>query len=757
MLPKETLDFFGGDALRAKVFISKYALRDGEKLLEVTPEDMWARIAKNLAPFGALSEREIYSLLENFKFVPGGRILFSIGNFQVRSTPFNCFFIPILEDSIEGIYRCAMEMARTYSFGGGVGTDITPLRPANAPVNNSARYSTGSVSFMELFSITTGIIGQSGRRGALMITISDKHPDVIDFVKIKDDPRREKVRYANISVRVSDDLISAYLRGRKWVLEFRNERVHVRKVVKPEDVFHEIVARAHSCAEPGVIFWDRVKEFSNSEGYEAGKLMGTNPCSEQPLPPYGNCNLGAINLAYFVRDGSIDWAGLEDTVRKGVRFLDAVINYACHYNAYPLPQMQELSAFERRVGLGIMGLADMLLLLGIRYDSDEAINLASNVMRKITLWAYSESVLLGKELGSCPALSQANPQTLNFVNKVLKVDKEGEKIAEEILKGKHLRNITLTTIAPTGSISILAGVSSGIEPIFAPAYLRRTESVEKGEYWVWHPTIVQFLKSEGIAVTGKTDPRDLKFPSHFVFAHQIEPIKRVQMQGALQRWVDAAISSTVNLPEDTSVDTVRDIMLEAWEAGCKGITVYREGSREGVLITSEHAQKQKTLQRKARPYILQGRTFRMKCEAGNLYITVNSDEEGNPFEVFIHLGKAGTTVNTLTEALGRILSLSLQYSIPPMELINQLQGIKAGESRLTQEDGEVTTSIPDAIALALEKVLGFSRSHLTQIIEETKKNGGEIKGYDICPACGGIVAKVGSCEVCLDCGSSTCS
>lgn len=752
-LPKETLEFFEGDELRAKVFINKYALRDGENLLEFTPEQMWGRIAKHLAPFCALSESEIYNLLKDFKFVPGGRILFGIGNFYVRSTPFNCFFIPIHDDSIEGIYRCAAEMARTYSFGGGVGTDISPLRPINSPVNNSARFSTGAVSFMELFSVTTSIIGQAGRRGALMITIEDTHPDVLEFIKVKDDPRREKVRYANISVKVSDALISHYLKGRKWTLEFKNDKVHVRKVVKADEVVDELVVRAHSCAEPGVIFWDRVKEFSNTEGYETGRLMGTNPCSEQPLPAYGNCNLGSINLAYFVKDGSIDWASLEATVRAGVRFLDGVINYAAHYDAYPLPQMKEIGLFERRIGLGIMGLADMLLLLGIRYE--DGVDLATQVMRKIALWAYSESVLLAKELGSCPAISQVDTNTLNFVKKV--IAKEDRKLGEEILQGRNLRNMTLLTIAPTGSIAILAGVSSGIEPIFAPAYLRRTEGVGKGEHWVWHPTVVHYLKSEGVKVTDRTDPRDLKFPSHFVFAHQIDPMKRVAMQGGLQKYVDAAISSTVNLPEHTTVETVRDIVLEAWEAGCKGITVYREGSREGILVTPEHAQKQKGLKRKPRPYILQGRTFKMQCEAGSLYITVNTDEENNPFEVFIHLGKAGTTVNTLTEALGRVLSLALQYSVPPIELINQLEGIKAGESKHTQGDGEVTTSIPDAIALALEKVVGVERSHLNQLRQQIIENGEKVKGYDICPVCGGVVMMVGSCQVCLSCASATCS
>lgn len=750
-LPKETLRYFGGDEVRARVFVEKYALRKvNEKgdveIVETTPEETWKRLARTLATTEQ-EEREFLWLLQDFRFVPGGRILFSVGNDFIRSTPFNCFYIPITEDSIEGIYRCATEMARTYSFGGGVGTDITPLRPAGARVNNSAFFSTGAVSFMEIFSQTTGIIGQAGRRGALMISILDSHPDVEAFIECKNDPERRAVRFANISVRITDEFMEAAINNKKWLL---SHPVGIERAVNAADLLHKLVYNAWASAEPGCLFYSRHVEFSNSEAYDGGHVEGVNPCSEQVLPPYGACNLGSLNLAAFVDNGSVDWQKLERAVRAAVRFLDAVIDYADRKGKFPLPPQHAKEVDERRIGLGIMGLADMLLLCGLRYDSDDAIEFAEKVMRFITVTAYKESIALAKERGSFPALKRADVSKMGFVQRALKAHGETD-IVKEIEAG-YLRNVALISIAPTGSISLLAGVSSGIEPVFAPAFLRRFESLSTKEVYIWHPTLARIIKeTHGVDVSGKNWKDFVHlFPPHFVTAHQIHPIKRVEMQAALQRWVDAAISSTVNLPEHTTVEEVRDIYIAAWRSGCKGITVYREGSREGILVTEERAQKAQMVvpTRYERPDILKGETVRARTPLGKIYVTVNYQQQGatrTVREVFIHLGKTGTHINSLMEALGRIISIALQYGVPINEIIRQLQGIKSGDG-IKQASGHVTFSVPDTVAYALEMALGIDRRQ--------DKNGALV--YDVCNQCGGVAVKIGSCITCLQCGYSTC-
>lgn len=750
-LPKETLRYFGGDEVRARVFAEKYALRKvNEKgdveILETTPEETWKRLARTLATTEQ-EEREFLWLLQDFRFVPGGRILFSVGNDFTRSTPFNCFYIPIAEDSIEGIYRCATEMARTYSFGGGVGTDITPLRPAGARVNNSAFFSTGAVSFMEIFSQTTGIIGQAGRRGALMISILDSHPDVEAFIECKNDPERRAVRFANISVRITDEFMEAAINNKKWLL---SHPVGIERAVNAADLLHKLVYNAWASAEPGCLFYSRHVEFSNSEAYDGGHVEGVNPCSEQVLPPYGACNLGSLNLAAFVDNGSIDWQKLERAVRAAVRFLDAVIDYADRKGKFPLPPQHAKEVDERRIGLGIMGFADMLLLCGLRYDSDDAIEFAEKVMRFITVTAYKESIALAKERGSFPALKRADVSKMGFVQRTLKAHGETD-IVKEIEAG-YLRNVALTSIAPTGSISLLAGVSSGIEPVFAPAFLRRFESLSTKEVYIWHPTLARIIKeTHGVDVSGKNWKDFVHlFPPHFVTAHQIHPIKRVEMQAALQKWVDAAISSTVNLPEHTTVEEVRDIYIAAWRSGCKGITVYREGSREGILVTEERVKKVQMVvpARYERPDILKGETVRARTPLGKIYVTVNYQQQGATRivrEVFIHLGKTGTHINSLMEALGRVISIALQYGVPINEIISQLQGIKSGDG-IKQASGHVTFSVPDTVAYALEMALGIDRRQ--------DKNGALV--YDVCNQCGGVAVKIGSCITCLQCGYSTC-
>lgn len=606
-IPEETLRWFGGDELRARVFYEKYSLQslEGEHL-ERTPPEMWRRVAGEISSVEKDAEKwrkNFYWLLENFRFVPGGRIMFGAGNPR-RATLLNCYYNPIKDDSIEGIFECAKEMARTYSFGGGVGIDITILRPKGSPVNNAAIYSTGAVSFMDLFSKVTGTIGQAGRRGALMITIEDRHPDVLDFISVKDDPLRMNVRYANISVKISDEFMNAVKADGTFTLWFESDRVkRVEHKIKAREIWNQLIKRAWSSAEPGVIFWTTAKKFSPTEYDEKMSIKGCNPCSEQMLEDYGCCNLGNINLSKFVevpfrkkpdvekfwdvfaKKGSEKameyakeqgWAHpnlieLEKVVRIGVRFLDDVLDYAA--DRHPLKAQKEASLYTRRVGLGATGLADMLAMMCMKYDTDDAVLMMDKLFEFIKTIAYDESTEIAREKGSFPAFIKNKHIEGLFLRGL------SEELREKIWN-YGLRNACLLTIPPVGSGAILAGTTGGIEPIFALSYIRRSESLSQKYFKVYHPLVAVYLEAFG----GK-DEKDL--PDFFVTAHQIDPRMRVRIQGTIQKHIDSSISSTVNLPAHTTPEEIGRIYELAWESGCKGITVYREGSREGVLITED--------------------------------------------------------------------------------------------------------------------------------------------------------------------------
>ncbi|MCS7223158.1 MAG: adenosylcobalamin-dependent ribonucleoside-diphosphate reductase [Armatimonadetes bacterium] len=775
-IPQQTLDWFAGDQLRARVFFEKYALRDLDgSPLEMTPEQMWERLAREMSSVEETEElRRIWYdrflwLVSDFRFIPGGRILYGAGNPR-KITLFNCYVLPIKEDSLEGIFECAKEMARTYSYGGGVGVDISVLRPAGAPVRNAARTSTGAVSFMELFSLVTGTIGQHGRRGALMITIADDHPDVLAFIDIKNDPERRRVRYANISVRVTDDLMESVQRDGKFELSFQGDYFEIRRTVKAREVWDKLIHNAWSSAEPGCIFWSNVKRYSTSE-YNGMNVISTNPCAEEPLPGYGNCNLGNVNLAQFVQgeftpDAQIDYEALEKAIRYAVRFLDNVITYSIIHDRFPLTQQKEMAAAERRVGVGFTGLGDMLALLSVKYDTDDALELIDDLFHRIKCWAYDESVNLAKERGSFPKFDPEKHLQMGFIKERLPKELQA-RIAKE-----GLRNVCVLTVPPVGSGAALAGVTSGIEPIFALSYTRRSESLSQSEFQVFHPVVARYMKKMGISSAD-----DL--PDFFVTAHQIAPEMRVRMQAVIQSHIDQSISSTVNLPNTISPQEVERIYFLAWKLGCKGITVYREGSREGVLITEEYAQQRRTgLRPKPRALMLVGKTYKMKTEMGNVYVTVNADDEG-PQEVFLQLAKSGSSAMAFAEAIGRLISLALRSGVAPEVIVDQLSEIKSSLPT-RQENGTVVLSVPDAVAKALAMFLkgtsqpprglqgngpsGISpqndqQSPLSPIRQELTHllhaHGAKVSG-ELCPRCGEPLIYSGGCENCLFCGYSRC-
>ncbi len=758
--PTETVEFFGGDELRIRCFLDKYALRDGEgQVVEKTPLEMWKRIAKEMSSVEATREKQkewqkkFYWLLEDFRFIPGGRIMFGAGQPR-NATLLNCYVIPIHEDSIEAIFEWCKEAARTYSFGGGVGTDISVLRPKGAPVNNAAIYSTGSVSFMDLFSMTTGTIGQAGRRGALMLTISCDHPDVMEFIEIKNDPSRTKVQYANISVRLTDEFMEAVEKDRPFTLRYENDVIgRFTKKVRAKEVWEKLIQNAHASAEPGLILWDNVKRESTTE-YNGMEVITTNPCSEIPLEPYGCCCLGNVNLAKFVqgefeKGAQVDWENLESALRYATRFLDNVLDY--NQDKHPLRHQKTTSLHSRRIGVGFTGFGDMLIRLGFKYDTEAAIEFTDELFERAKDIVYDESTQLAVEKGTFPAFELEKHLKSPFIQRL------DRKVLSKI-KAHGLRNAALLTVPPVGSGSVLAGCTSGIEPIFELSYVRKSKSLSKGEFQVHHPLVREYMDRFGLK-----DPKEL--PNLFVTAHQIKPEFRVQMQATIQRHIDHAISSTVNLPRDITPEEVAKIYLLGWKLGCKGITVYREGSREGILITQgEAARKRATITPRPRPQVVKGKTYRMKTEMGNIYVTINEDDKGM-VEVFANLGKSGSSGMAFTEAIGRLISLALRSGVKPTVVMDELSLIR-GLRPVVQEDGKVVFSVPDAIAKAMEEYLkGGEQLALLEDVKATQTakhpevgtNGHDHKRQaELCPSCGGLLMFTNGCYICSDCGFSEC-
>ena len=764
-LPPETLASFDNDVFRARIFHEKYALRDAEGTLrEQTPAALWRRVAQGIAAVEAPAQQQEWAdqffwLLSGFRMVPGGRILHAIGH-PYMVTALNCYVVPAPHDSIHGIYHTAWELAETFKRGGGCGIDLSSLRPRQSPTHNAARSSSGAVSFMELYSVTTGTIGQGGRRGALMLTMADSHPDVLEFCRSK--RNLEKVRYANLSVRVTDAFMQAVERDAAWQLHYDNpaDQITVQRVVRARDLWEEFITGARDFAEPGCLFWDTIQRFSASDRYPDMGVVSTNPCGEEPLEPYGDCCLGSVNLAAFVlhpftSEARLDMAALERTTRLTVRFLDNVLTW--NRGHHPLPQQEEAAERGRRIGLGLMGLADMLCQLCLPYDTDAAIAKAEEVVEQIKLWAYDASANLAVEKGPFLAFDATrhftNPFFASFPPALL------EKLAQH-----GLRNVTLLTIPPTGSIAALAGCTSGIEPIFALAYTRRSESLSTHEFAIAHPLVTQYRAAHDLAA-------EATLPAFFTTAHQINPEKRVLMQAALQRHIDQAISSTINLPRDTPRDTVARLYRQAWQLDCKGITVYREGSREGILLTEAAASvpQARDIHIAPRPPVLPGLTFREATPLGTAFITVNHTEDSpqDPFEVFVRLGKAGSDLEADAEALGRLISLILRLASPisrlerVQEIIGQLDMI--GGARSIGFGPARVRSLADGIARVLTRYLervapdqdATARSAAAPDTPSAlpPPNG----NIDFCPYCrrASFVSSLG-CRRCTECGFREC-
>jgi len=745
--PEEyTIDnYYKEDDLGRSVLEMKY-LAPGEK----NPWELWKRQAKALASAEKTPELQkkweaaFFEALKNFKFVPGGRIMHGAGREDITTTLNNCYVVGIKDDSIKSIYDCVVQEAMTYKYGGGCGHDLSVLRPSGDEILGTGGNSCGPVGFMNLFSENTNTIAQHGRRGANMQTLRVDHPDIEKFIKIKTGDV-DMVKYSNISVLLTDDFMDAVQSDSDYDLHWGGK---IYTTVKAKELWMKIIEHAHASAEPGLLFWDTMTKYHNAE--YCSPLVSTNPCAEQPLPDGGCCNLGALNLERFVdQDGNFDFDGFKETTAIGARFLDNVIDY--NLDRHALEEQKQNAMNDRRVGLGILGLGDMLVKMGIKYDSDEALETIGKIMEIHRNTAYETSIDLAKEKGQFPNFDWDGYSQSLFIQDL-------PKELQTKIKNNGIRNCTLTTVAPTGSGAIVARVTSGVEPIFATSYKRKVKKndslgKEFDTFTVYHPVVQEMFGT------------DENLPEYVVTAHNVDPYFRVKMQGVVQRYIDSSISSTVNLAKETTVETVADIYMTAYKANLKGITVYREGSREGILITDEKSSenKEKKSQNtemktaRNRPSITEGKTRRMRTGDGTLYVTVNEDENGL-CEVFTAIGKAGGTVAAQTEAISRLISLALRSGVDPNSIINQLKGISGPNP--TWEDGQLILSTPDAIGRALETfVNGDSPSQNKKgqfEIAEDSFTSQKLKGM-FCQECEGHgIFDEGGCLVCKDCGWSKC-
>ncbi|ULB34142.1 MULTISPECIES: adenosylcobalamin-dependent ribonucleoside-diphosphate reductase [Proteiniphilum] len=636
---KASMDYFRGDELAAKVWVSKYALKDSQgKIYEKTPEDMHWRMVKEISRIekkyaNPLSENELFALFDRFRYIiPQGSPMTGIGNdYQVASLS-NCFVIGMegCADSYGAIIRIDEEQVQLMKRRGGVGHDLSHIRPKGSPVKNSALTSTGLVPFMERYSNSTREVAQDGRRGALMLSVSIKHPDSEDFIDAK--LEQGKVTGANISVKIDDEFMKAASEGKPYVQQFPidSQEPKYKKTIDPQELWKKIVHNAWRSAEPGVLFWDTIIRESVADCYaDLGfRTVSTNPCGEIPLCPYDSCRLLAINLYSYVvnpfkKDAYFDFGLFEKHVRLAQRIMDDIVDLESEKIDLILekidadPESEEVKYSERnlwkkiqrktmqgrRTGVGITAEGDMLAALGIRYGTDEGNDFSEKVHRVVALNAYASSVEMAKERGAFEIYDAEREKNNPFINRLKEADPD---LYEDMVKYGR-RNIALLTIAPTGTTSLMSQTTSGIEPVFLPVYTRRRKVNpndkdvkidfvdENGDSWeeytVFHHKFVAWMEANGYPTTKRYRKEEIdelvaKSPYYKATSNDVDWLQKVRMQGRVQKWVDHSISVTINLPNDVSEELVGELYMEAWKSGCKGCTVYREGSRAGVLISN---------------------------------------------------------------------------------------------------------------------------------------------------------------------------
>lgn len=714
-------------------------------------------------------DADVAELIADKKFLFGGRILSNRGIDDEKVTYSNCYVISPPEDNIESIYDTAKKLARTYSYGGGCGIDISKLAPCGAKVNNQAKSTSGAVSFMDTFSQVTEQIGQNGRRGALMISIDCTHPDLEKFITVKSD--LNKVTSANISVRVTDRFMVAVKNDEDWELYYKRNETgeEIKKTVKARDIFDLLCHNNWNYAEPGILYWDRITNWnlvSNDKGFE---YAGVNPCAEEPLPAGGSCLLGAINLAAFVRNGKFDWDDFNRTVNIAVKALNNVLDAGLE--RHPLAEQRKAVRDWRQIGLGIMGLADMLIKLGIEYGSPNSITLCDAIGYSMARNAIVASADIAGYAGCYDKYNEQYVTTSPFFAEHIKPDDEE---AWSFVEANGLRNSQLLTIAPTGSISTMIGVSGGIEPIFANYYERTTKSLHGHDevYKVYTPIVKEYMDAHGIK-------DELGLPSYFVTSATIPIKRRIDMQSVWQKHIDASISSTVNLPNEATVDDVKDLYMYAWEKHLKGITVYRAGcKRAGILNADTKKDDEPKLETSStilpRGSIIEpsndliGKKRKIQTGCGSLHVLAFFDPiDGNLQEVYFNKGSTGGCANFMT-GLSRMVSLLCRAGVDIMTIKDQLDSTGVCPSyatrKATHHDTSKGSCCPMAIGNALVEMYNEMQSELDDKDDEekpVKKTPVEtIKSVNVqqqlCPECGEPLVFEGGCCTCKSCGYTKC-
>jgi len=753
-----------------KVLEKRYLKKDESGKVIETPEELFLRVSKAIAAADKLykkTDSEVNSLAEVFynamtqlEFVPNSPCLMNAGRELGQLSA--CFTLPV-EDSMESIFETLKATAMIHKSGGGTGFSFSRLRPKCSVVRTTGGVASGPVSFMRVYDAATEAVKQGGtRRGANMGILRVDHPDILQFITCKEN--NKEITNFNISVAITDEFMQRLAEGKDYeVID-----PHTKKAVKrlnSKEVFDLIVKQAHKNGEPGIIFIDRVNQYNPTP--KLGNMESTNPCGEQPLLPYESCDLGSINLARAYRKTTsgtfeIDWDKLKQTTRMAVHFLDNLIDV----NKFPLPEIEKATKLTRKIGLGVMGWASLLIRLGIPYDSEEAVALAEKIMGFILNEATKKSQELAKEKGTFPAFRGS-----------IYDKKEG---------GMKMRNATLTTIAPTGTISIIAGpCSSGIEPLFAISYYRNVmdndklvevdplfEEIAKERRFYSRELMEKIAEKSSLKEIDGV-PEDVK--RVFVTAHDISPEWHVRMQAAFQKYVHNATSKTINFPHEATIGDVRKSYSLAYELGCKGITIYRDRSREEQVLNvgtaAPKAQEMsvvapKEIAPRPRPEVIIGTTTKVATGCGNLYVTINVDEEGRPFELFTQMGKAGGCAASQLEAIGRLVSLGFRSGIEVKSMIDQLRNIRCPSP--SWEKGQRIFSCADAIARVIEKRLVNTqeKSEALETSMVAMKHShqdehllGDLKHADIvgvCPDCGGALRHEEGCVKCHACGFSKC-
>lgn len=751
----EITDWLGSDnQLGTDIWTKKYC-HNGETF------DQWLDRISN-------GDADIRRMLAEKKFLFGGRILANRGLHKngLKVTYSNCYVLQPPEDSIESIFECAGRLARTFSYGGGAGIDISKLAPRGAKINNTASETSGAVSFTDLFSMVTGLIGQHGRRGALMLTMSCDHPDLEEFMSVKTD--LERVTKANMSIRVSDEFMECVRDRKSYTQSFTRPESNqvIEKELNAAEFFEKLCHANWDYGEPGCLYWDRISDWNLLSEFPDYSYAGTNPCAEEPLPAGGSCLLGSMNLAAFVSDGKFQKEEFISSVRICIRGLNDVLEEGLPL--HPLEEQRKSVSEWRQIGLGIMGLADMLISLGYKYGSPESIDFCDKLGKLMMDTALNESAVLAKEKGMFEKCVPSQIVESAFFKA------NASKETAELVSKYGLRNSQLLTIAPTGTLSTMIGISGGIEPIFAISYERRTTSLsDHDDYYKVYTPIVQAYLDEHPEVQ-----RDEDLPDFFVTAQNLDFRQRIDMQATWQNHIDASISSTVNLPEEFPEANVYDIYMYAWQSGCKGVTVFRDGcKRLGILSTKEKDKKDeaaKEEQVKEEPMhedkrgVVEkvddnviGKKRKLMTGCGSLHCTAFfNPNSGELVEAYLNKGSTGGCNNFMV-GLSRMISLAARSGCGIDAIVDQLKSCGSCPSYVvrthTKRDTSIGSCCPMAVGWALRDMYNEMQSQIKGLAAdevEAEKVTKEV--VNPCPKCGAELEFAGGCNICKSCGWTKC-